>query len=227
MTLLPPVFGIVDTRREYNRVFAIYVPVGVGVFVFFTLLIVGATLFYRRRRGEQPPGVERPDAKHEANRLEISYAVLLTCVAGFLLYITFSAEHKVDTALATERAAYTVDVTASRWLWHFSYPGHGIRLASGEGAGQVFVVPANTPVRINLTSSDVIHSLWIPQLAFKRDAIPGSTERLTLDFDRTGSFKGACAEYCGTYHAEMVFRVRVVSDNQFNHWLASGGRTFT
>jgi cytochrome c oxidase subunit 2 len=118
-------------------------------------------------------------------------------------------------------------VTASRWLWRFSYPGHDITRASGEGADQLLVVPVNEAVRFNLRSADVIHSFWIPQLAFKRDAIPGGTERLTLDFDHTGFYKGSCAEYCGTYHPEMVFSVKVVSNSQFTQWLASGGRTLT
>lgn len=227
MQLLTPVFGIVDTRREYDRVFAIYVPIGIGVFVLFTVLMVGATIVYRRRRSDAPLGVERPGVRSEATRLEIAYAVLLVGVAAFLLFITLGAEHKVDTAMATERPAYTIDVTASRWLWRFFYPGHGITRTSGEGADQLLVVPADEPVRFNLTSADVVHALWIPELAFKRDAIPGSTERLTLDFSHRGLFKGACSQYCGTYHAEMVFSVRVVSDRQFTRWLASGGRTYT
>ena len=223
--LVTPVFGIVDTRHEYDRVFSIYVPIAIGVFVLVTVAIIGATVRYRHRRAEVPSGVERPGARHEANRLEISYVVLLVCVAAFLLAISLPAAHTVDTAMATERPAATIDVTASRWLWTFHYPGHGITRSSGEGAAQTFVVPAHEPVRFNLTSADVIHSLWIPQIAFKRDAIPGSTERLTLVFDHPGTYSGACAEYCGTYHAEMTFVVKVVPDRRYIHWLDSGGRT--
>ncbi len=148
---------------------------------------------------------------------------MLLAVAALLLYVTFSAEHKDDTAMATERPAVTVDVTASRWDWTFSYPGHSITRRSGANGDQPVVVPVDEAVRFDLRSADVIHGFWIPQLDFKRDAIPGSVQRITLDFDRTGTFSGACSEYCGVLHSEMIFSVRVVSESTFRTWLAGGG----
>lgn len=193
--------------------FSIYVPIGVGVFALFTLTIVGVTLVYRRR-----PAAAR---WHEANALEIGYAVLLTCVAAFLLYVTFSAEHQVDVASARERPAVTIDVTGARWEWIFRYPGYGITHESGAVGDQPLVVPTNEPVRFRLTSVDVIHSFWISQLRFKRDAMPGTVESVTLDFDQSGRFSGSCAEFCGLLHAEMVFTVDAVPAARFQAWLRS------
>jgi cytochrome c oxidase subunit 2 len=146
-------------------------------------------------------------------------------VAAFLLYVTFTAEHKVDVASAHERAAITVDVVGSRWEWKFRYPGHGITHESGVVGHQPLVVPANEPVRFRIISADVIHSFWIPQLRFKRDAIPGSAQVVTLDFDHTGHFSGACAEYCGLLHSDMVFTADVLTPRQFSSWLNGAGRT--
>jgi cytochrome c oxidase subunit 2 len=211
--------AIVDTRKVYDGVFNIYVPIAIGVIVLFTVLIVGAVLVYRRN-----PTASR---RHENNTLEISFAVLLIFVAAFLLYVTFGAEHKIDTASAKEHPAVTIDVTGSRWEWTFRYPGHGISNESGAVGHQPLVVPANEPVRLRITSRDVIHSFWIPQLRFKRDAMPGATETVTVDFDRTGHFSGSCSEYCGLLHAYMVFTADVLTPKHFRTWLNSGGSTGT
>ncbi|WP_249010164.1 cytochrome c oxidase subunit II [Conexibacter sp. DBS9H8] len=216
---MPVPTAIVDTRHVYDWVFGIYVPIGIGVFGFFTVTIIVVTVRFRRRDGRR----HRLAGHNEANRLELAYAVVLLCIAAVLLDVTFRAEHLVDTASARERPALTVDVIASRWEWTFRYAGHGITHVSGAVGDAPLVVPVDEPVRFNLTSRDVIHGFWIPQLAFKRDAMPGTVERVTLDFDRTGSFSGACSEYCGIFHSEMVFGVRVLPDRRFDRWLARHG----
>lgn len=213
-----PAIAIVDTRREYDWVFSIYVPIAIGVFLLFTALIVGSVLWFRRRP------VERAARWHENNPLEAAYAVLLTCVAAFLLYITFTAEHQVDTVSAHERPALTIDVTGARWEWLFRYPAYGITHESGVVGDQPLVVPTNEPVRFDITSADVIHSFWIPELRFKRDAIPGTVEQVTLDFDKAGTFSGACAEFCGLYHSLMVFKVDALSPTAFRAWAANAER---
>jgi cytochrome c oxidase subunit 2 len=219
--------ALVDTRKVYDSVFNVYAPIAIGVFVLFTVLIIGAVMVYRRR--------ERASRRHEANLLEGSYAVLLTLVAVFLLYVSFNAEHKDDlimnsAAVASrhdtlERPAVTIDVTASRWEWTFTYPGHGITHESGAVGHQPLVVPLNEAVRFNIRSDDVIHSFWIPEVKFKHDAIPGSVQSVTLVFDQTGTFSGSCAEYCGLLHSYMVFTVDVLRPAAFSAWLAQGGST--
>lgn len=221
--------SIVDTRAVYNWVFNIYVPIAIGVFLLFVVLIVGAVVVYRRR--------DRASRRHEANMLEAGYAVLLTLVAAFLLYVTFTAEHRDDLIAnfssaashhdTLEKPAVVIDVTGSRWEWTFSYPGHGITRVSGAVGHQSLVVPTGVPVRFNIRSADVIHSFWIPELRYKHDAIPGSVQSVTLDFDQTGTFSGSCAEYCGLLHAYMVFTVDAVKPARFRRWLTSGGSAAT
>jgi len=77
---------------------------------------------------------------------------------------------------------------------------------------------------LHLSTIDVIHAFWIPQLRYKRDLIPGTTESATLLFDRAGSFPGQCAEFCGLRHADMVFTVRAVNPAQFTAWARAGGK---
>ena len=208
--------GLVDTRREYDHLFSIYVPIAVGVFALILVAVLLAIVIFRRR----PP--ERAARWHESNPIEGSYAVLLACVAAFLLYLTFTAEHKVDTVANHERPAVVVDVTGSKWEWTFGYRAYGFSVRSGTVGRQPLVVPAGEAVRFAITSIDVIHSLWIPALRYKHDAIPGSTQIATLTFPE-GAFAGQCAEFCGLRHADMIFTARAVAPATFADWARSKG----
>lgn len=210
--------ALVDTRTEYDHLFSIYVPIAIGVFLLILVVVLFAVLFYRRR----PP--ERASRWHENNPLEGSYAALLACVAAFLLYLTFTTEHKVDTVANQQHPAVVIDVVASKWEWTFNYPAYGITERSGTVGRQPLVVPAGEAVRFNLISLDVIHSFWIPALRFKHDAIPGSTQHITLVF-RPGVFPGQCAEFCGLRHSDMIFSAHAMSPSAFTAWARGGGRT--
>lgn len=214
-----PVAALISTRREYGWLFSIYVPIAAVVFG----LVVGAILL--AVLGDR--GRSDASRRSENNRLEGTYAVLLTGVVGFLLYLTYTAEHKVDTVANRERPSLTVDVTAAQWEWEFRYPRSGIVVRSGTVGDQPLVVPANRAIRFNLSSQDVIHAMWVPELRFKRDLIPGETEHVTLTFTRMGTFGGQCAVFCGLRHAEMVFRVRVLTPPAFTRWLDASRKTAT
>jgi len=115
----------------------------------------------------------------------------------------------------TRAAAPTqVDVIARRWKWIFIHraadgtPRHSINLLN---------IPAGQPIRLNITSSDVIHSFWVPRLAGKIDAIPGHQTQLLLIADTPGRYRGLCAEFCGNAHLEMQMSVRAhASIEEFN-----------
>jgi cytochrome c oxidase subunit II len=210
-------WGLISTRSEYDHLFSIYVPIAVGVFALIFVVVLGAVLVFRRR----PP--ERAARWHENNPIEGTYAVLLACVAAFLLYLTFTAEHKVDTVANRERPAVVIDVTGSKWEWTFTYPAYGFSVRSGTVGRQPLVVPAGEAVRFRITSIDVIHSFWIPALRYKHDAIPGSVQIATLSF-QPGVFPGQCAEFCGLRHSDMIFVAHAVSPRAFAMWARGRGR---
>jgi cytochrome c oxidase subunit II len=210
--------ALVDTRHEYKHLFSIYVPIAIGVFALIVLVALYAIVRFRRRAPEQAA------RWHEHNPLEGAYAGLLMAVVAFLLYLTFTAEHRVDTVANLQRPSLIVNVTGAKWEWTFSYPRYGIIRRSGTVGHQDLIVPAGQPVRFNLTSVDVIHAFWIPHLRFKHDLIPGSNQVSTLVFSRTGVFQGECAEFCGLRHADMLFTVHVVSPSAFQAWAAARGK---
>jgi cytochrome c oxidase subunit 2 len=219
VTGVPFAQAVVDTSHEYFHLFDIYVPIALGVFAIITVLAIYAIVGGRRRPAE------RAARWHEHHLIEGSYAVFLACVVAFLLYETYTTEHKVDTVSLREHPAVTIDVTASRWEWTFEYPSYGITIHSGSTGDSTFVVPSGVPVRFRLSTLDVIHAFWIPGVHYKHDTIPGSVQTVVLDFDHPATYSGQCAVYCGLNHSEMVFNARAVSPSQFTTWAQSGGRT--
>jgi cytochrome c oxidase subunit 2 len=112
-----------------------------------------------------------------------------------------------------------VEVQAERWRWTFSYPGHGGLRTEG-----VLHLSAGMPVDLAVGSRDVIHSLWIPRLAGKIDAIPGRINMLRVQADAPGRYQGQCAEFCGLQHARMRFDVVVHAPADYAAALAAAAR---
>ena len=110
-----------------------------------------------------------------------------------------------------------IAVTGEQWWWR-------VRYQTSDGASVILAneirLPVGEPVEFQLESPDVIHSFWIPSLAGKIDMIPGRMTRLAVLPTKTGVFRGACAEYCGTSHALMSFDVMVHEKEDFARWLA-------
>ena len=119
-------------------------------------------------------------------------------------------------ALRQEASAFRIEVTGEQFWWRAQY-----RLPDGSSVttANEIRMPVSEKIEIALTSPDVIHSFWVPSLAGKMDMIPGRVNRLVLRPERTGTYRGACAELCGTSHALMAFDVHVMEAPAFAAWL--------
>jgi cytochrome c oxidase subunit II len=106
-----------------------------------------------------------------------------------------------------------VEVEAHRYWWRITYPDEGV-----ETANEV-VVPTGETVELALTTEDVIHSFWVPQLAGKVDMIPGRTNELVVEADEPGEYQGYCAEYCGLAHSQMRFLVVAMEPEEYAEWV--------
>jgi cytochrome c oxidase subunit 2 len=215
---------VVDTRQGYEDLFSIYLPIAVGVFVLILVLLVLVVLRYR---SADPRPIE---GRSRAPLLEGAYALALALVAGGLVYLTFSTmsaqeggqpPDSVATGEVSSRSRPTVDidVTAARWNWRFDYPRYGITQVGTGNNTPTLVVPVGN-VRFVVTSIDVVHSFFIPEQRYKRDAFPERFNRFTLGFDRPAFIRGGgkCAEYCGLRHSYMEFNVRVLDPVAFQRW---------
>lgn len=208
----------------FRSMFTLQVAVAAAVFFVVSAVLIAALLISRRRS---------PDRRTKNTRpwLEGGYAVLLGCVAGAIVYVTFFANQDVNTPpngyhVSNQPGAVKVDVTAYQWCWNFHYTETTRNVSGSCQLGNrdlpTLVVPTGRPVELRLTASDVVHSFWVPDLAVKMDAFPDHTNTLTITFDREGRWLGKCAEFCGTHHAAMHFYVRAVSPDKYQQFLQQG-----
>jgi cytochrome c oxidase subunit II len=115
----------------------------------------------------------------------------------------------------------SIEISASQWWWRVKYLRTG--QSSVELANEIHL-PVGRRINARLISTDVIHSFWAPSIAGKLDMIPGRTNRLSLEPTRTGIFRGACAEFCGTSHGLMNFIIVVSEAHAFSQWLTTQGQ---
>ena len=132
-----------------------------------------------------------------------------------VLVLTFTTLRAVSTPPA--RPDLTVEVIGHRWWWEIRYPSASV--GSISTANEIHV-PVGKMVRLELVTGDVIHSFWTPQLAGKRDLIPGQRNTLWIRADSVGAYRGQCGEYCGLQHAHMASVVVAESPADFERWLA-------
>ena len=118
----------------------------------------------------------------------------------------------------SSKASLVISVTAKMWWWEVRY--HDPQTGREVISANEIRIPAGRDVYVALTATDVIHSLWVPSLAGKRDMVPGRMTGLTLHADKPGVYRGQCAEYCGTQHARMALHVVAETPAAFETWLA-------
>jgi cytochrome c oxidase subunit 2 len=134
-----------------------------------------------------------------------------TAVLAVLAVVTVTTTNTLRTA---DRTAMHVSAIGHDWWWEVRYPDRHIVTANE------IHIPTGTPVRFDLTTDDVIHSFWVPQLAGKIDMIPGQHNVLQLTAEKPGRYRGACAEFCGLQHANMTFVVVAQTPGDFERWAA-------
>ena len=107
-----------------------------------------------------------------------------------------------------------IDVVGHQWWWEFRYPEQGIITANE------LIIPVGRTVELNMTSADVVHSFWIPQLMGKQDVMPAHVNKLWFAAEEPGQYFGQCAEYCGIQHAQMRMNAIAYSPQDFEGWVA-------
>jgi cytochrome c oxidase subunit 2 len=200
---LPEQASTFATRVDRLHYFVITVTMVASV------LVGLAAVFFMVRFRERAPGastpIVNPSGRFEALVISVPLVFfLLWVVIGFRDFIWFSE---------TPKNAMDVYVTGKKWMWHFSYP-------DGPNANATLTVPARRPVRLLLTSRDVIHSFFVPEFRIKQDAIPGRYTEMWFEATKPGRYRVYCTEYCGTWHSKMVGEVVALEPAEFDTWLA-------
>lgn len=188
------------------------------VFIAVQLAIVYTAIRFRRRSNA------RPEQVHGSKVLEIAWTVIPALILLALFIPTVKVIYEHADAANTEDG-FNVNVIGKQWWWEISYPdipANPDDLARGPlvTANEV-ILPVGANVVFNLQSNNVIHSFWVPQLSGKMDVMPGHDNKMQFVAEREGDYFGECAEFCGAAHAWMRFKVKVVSQDAFDAWVAA------
>ncbi|MDJ0877579.1 MAG: cytochrome c oxidase subunit II [Halieaceae bacterium] len=235
-----------DRRYQVNMEPGV-TAVGADIFslhmlIFWICVVIGIVVFgvmfysiyaHRKSRGVTPATF------HESTKVEIAWTVVPFLI---LLGMAVPATSTLIDVYDTEDAEIDILVTGYQWKWKYEYlqdNGENVSFFSNlktsqeeiyntDDKGQFYllavdeplVIPVDTKVRFLVTAYDVIHSMWVPELAVKKDAIPGFINETWTRAEKTGIYRGQCAELCGKDHGFMPVVVNVVERDEYDAWLA-------
>jgi cytochrome c oxidase subunit 2 len=205
---LTPGSGEIDTLYKFMT--AVSIPFFVIIVAFMTFCIVE----FRAKPGDPPDKDGEPI--HGSTKLELIWtAIPLVVVIVLGIYSWMVLDH----VEAKQKSPLLVKVVGQQFIWNYEYVKNGATPVGVKTSGDL-VVPVSKPVKLQITSDDVNHSFWIPATRLKRDATPGVVTPLRFTPDKIGSYDIVCTELCGVGHAVMRAKLRVVSQPDFDAWVA-------
>ena len=175
----------------------------------FLLVLMGSLGFMAVKYRQKVPG-ERTSPVRGNHMLEIAWSTL----PGILLVVMFFLGFKTwMNGNVPPADSYNVNVYGQKWNWSFEYPDSGVE-------SDTLIVPAGTPVRLTMTSRDVIHSFYVPDFRIKKDVVPNRYTVIWFDAPIPGEYQVYCTEYCGNGHSRMLNTVKVLEPAAFRVWMA-------
>lgn len=196
-----------EAARIYWVFWALLIAGGVVSVIVLVLWIVGSLR----------PGAGDARAEHVPDpafhrRLVVGGGIIMPAI----VVSAFLGVQIVTTSAQTQDGELTIEVTGHQYWWELEYTDVD-GLEPFETANELHI-PTGTPVRVLLRSEDVIHSIWVPQLAGKVDLVPGRETEFVMDAEEPGTYAGYCAEFCGLQHARMKFSVVATEPGAFRAW---------
>jgi cytochrome c oxidase subunit 2 len=189
-------------------------------------LLIFVLLRYRRRTGAD--GVEAsdvdlapddlPDQQAYNIPLEVFYTAVPVVVVAGLFGFSWVTERDVNEL--SDDPAVEVEVVGFQWSWEFRYHDEDVVITGEPDEPPELVLPVDQPSQLKLVSTDVNHAFWVPDFLSKRDLIPGIDNEIEVTPTETGTFQGRCAEFCGLDHWQMYYTVRVVTEDEYDDWIA-------
>lgn len=230
--------GVTGTSHEvyHLHMLVFWTCVVIGTLVF--AVMIWSLIYHRKSRGYKAAQF------HESTVVEVVWTIVPFLI---LIAVVIPAAGTLIRMEDTSGSDLTIKATGYQWLWEYTYIDKGVdfysRLAaSSDKARQLrsgidpntvdhylrdvdnrMVVPVGKKVRLLLTSGDVIHAWWVPELNGKKDAIPGYINEIWFKVDKPGVYRGQCAELCGRGHGFMPIVVEAVSPEKFDAWIKSKG----
>lgn len=184
--------------------------------LFFTVVIF-LTIFYFAVKYRRKSEHEKPAHVETHMALELAWTIVPTilCVVIFVWSSSLFIQNSRPPTASSE-----IFVVGKQWMWKLQHP---------EGKSEIdeLHIPVGQPIKLTMTSEDVIHDFFIPAFRVKKDVVPGRYSSIWFTATETGKFHFFCAQYCGTDHAHMTGWVYVMTPSDYEHWLAGGPKTQT
>jgi len=184
----------------------LYLILGISVFFLVGITVVMIYFLFRYNKKRSPVGT---NITHN-NKLEIIWTVIPTILVVIMFWYGWTGYRPMRTAPDN---AMEITAIGQMWKWSFIYPDGKL--------SDSLVVPVDQPVKLNLESKDVIHSLYIPAFRIKQDAVPGDNNWMWFTAQKKGTYDILCAEYCGQLHSYMLSTVDVVDQKEYETWLTT------
>lgn len=191
-----------DSLSTVNNVFLFVLIISVVLLVSITTTMIYFVIKYNKKKNPHPTNI----ASHTA--LEITWIVVPTIIVLAMFYYGWSGFRMMRTV---PEDALEVEAMGSMWSWQFTYD-------NGKKSGEL-KVPVGRPVKLIITSEDVLHSLYIPAFRVKEAAVPGKVNYLWFLPEKEGEFDLFCSEYCGAGHSSMVSHVIAMPSDEFSAWM--------
>ncbi|HHF7375096.1 cytochrome c oxidase subunit II [Legionella bozemanae] len=205
----------------------------IGVVVFGVMIY--SMIHHRKSKGYKAASF------HDNPRLEVVWSIIPFLI---LVGLAIPATRVLIRMDDTKQSELTIKVVGYQWRWQYEYLDQGISFFSTLSTpfaqiqnkqkknewyllevDKPLVVPVNKKIRFLVTSNDVVHSWWVPELGIKRDAIPGFMYEAWATIDKPGTYRGQCAELCGVNHGFMPIVVEAVNQEDFDKWVATQTKT--
>lgn len=226
--------GVTEISQEVYtlHMWIFWACVAIGVLVFGAMM--WSIIFHRRSKNPKPADF------HESTTVEIVWTALPFAI---LIGIAVPAAATLIKMEDVRDADMSIKVTGYQWKWHYDYLGEDVaffstltaesnvarQLRSGVDVNTVpnylvdvdkpLVVPVGKKIRFLITSNDVIHAWWVPEIAVKKDAIPGYVNEIWTRIEQPGTYRGVCAELCGRDHGYMPIVVKALAQDEYDSWL--------
>jgi cytochrome c oxidase subunit 2 len=187
-----------------------------AVDLFFTALIF-LTIFYFAIRYRRRPGNEKAAKTKTLMPLELAWTIIPALICAVIF--TWSASLFIENS-RPPRASTEIFVVGKQWMWKIQHPG-------GRSEIDELHVPVNEPIKLTMTSEDVIHDFFVPAFRVKKDVLPGRYTSIWFIATKVGKFHLFCGQYCGTNHSKMRGWVYVMKPADYELWLSGGEKTQT
>ena len=194
---------LINPVKQVDQTFLYILGFSVVLLIFITIVMIYFVIRYRRSKTPDPSDIR------DNWKLEVAWTIIPTIIALSMFYFGWTSYLGLRNV---PPGAIEIDVEGQMFTWLFFYP-------NDKETENELVVPQGKPVKLNITSADVLHSLFIPAFRVKVDAVKGMSTYVWFYADKQGEYDIMCAEYCGRDHSLMKAVLKIVPEEEYNIWL--------